>query len=51
MEGVAKLFIGLTFIALFVQLIKRGPGGAGDWFRAKFLGQPAGPAAGQGVKP
>jgi hypothetical protein len=42
-EGAAKLVIGLVFIALFIQLVKRGPGGAGEWFRAKFLGQPGAP--------
>ena len=45
MEGVAQIVIGLIFIALFIQLVKRGPGGAMDWFRAKFLGQPAAPLA------
>lgn len=43
MEGVAKLVIGLIFIALFIQIIKRGPGGAMDWFRAKFLGAAVAP--------
>lgn len=40
MEGVAKLAIGLIFVSVFIQLVKRGPAGARDWFRAKFLGQP-----------
>ena len=40
MEGVAKLAVGLIFVAIFIQLVKRGPQGAREWYRAKFLGQP-----------
>ncbi len=40
MEGVAKLAVALIFVAIFIQLIKRGPAGARAWYRAKFLGQP-----------
>lgn len=41
MEEVAKLFVLLFFVALFVQLVKHGPAGPKDWWRAKFLGQVA----------
>lgn len=41
MEGVAKLAIGLIFVAVFIQFIKGGPEGAKAWFRAKFLGEVA----------
>lgn len=39
MEAVAKLAIGLIFVAVFIQMMKSGPEGAKAWFRAKFLGQ------------
>jgi hypothetical protein len=39
MEEVAKLFVLLIFIALFIQLVKHGPAGPKAWFAAKFLGQ------------
>lgn len=39
MEEVAKLFVLLVAIALFIQLVKHGPSGPEVWFRAKFLGQ------------
>lgn len=42
MEEVAKLFVLLIFIALSVQLVKRGPAGASAWWRAKFLGEVTG---------
>lgn len=41
MEGVAKLAIGLIFVAVFIQLMRRGPNGVRAWYRAKFLGQVA----------
>lgn len=40
MEGFARLVVGMIFLALFIQMIKRGPAGAAEWYRAKFLGQP-----------
>lgn len=39
MEEIAKLLVLLVFIALFIALVKEGPGGAARWWRAKFLGQ------------
>lgn len=39
MEEVAKLFVLLVFIALFIQLVKHGPAGPKMWVRAKLLGQ------------
>lgn len=39
MEAAAKLFLGLVFIALFIQTMKLGPQGATLWLRAKFLGE------------
>lgn len=41
MEAIAKLAIGLIFVAVFIQLMKRGPAGVKAWYRAKFLGQVA----------
>lgn len=38
MELAAKIILALLALALFVQLVKRGPGGAGAWLRAWFLG-------------
>lgn len=40
MEEVAKLLVLGVFIALFISLVKHGPNGMRDWWRAKFLGQP-----------
>lgn len=40
MEGFARLFVAMMFVAIFIQMVKRGPAGAGEWFKAKFLGQP-----------
>ena len=39
MESLAQLIIGIGAIALFINLMKRGPHGVSKWFRAKFLGQ------------
>lgn len=39
MEEVAKLFVLLVLVALFIQTVKHGPGGASAWLRAKFLGE------------
>jgi len=39
MEEIAKLFVLLVFIALFIALVKEGPGGAERWWRSKFLGK------------
>jgi hypothetical protein len=39
-EGFARLAVAMMFVAIFIQMVKRGPAGAGEWFRAKFLGQP-----------
>lgn len=41
MEAVAKLALGLVFVALFIQMMKSGPAGAQAWLRAKFLGEAA----------
>jgi hypothetical protein len=38
-EEIAKLFVVLVFIALFIQLVKHGPAGPQLWLRAKLLGQ------------
>jgi hypothetical protein len=37
-EQLAQLLLALLALALFVQLVKNGPGGAVAWLRAKFLG-------------
>jgi hypothetical protein len=37
-ESFAQVLLALLALALFVQLVRRGPGGAGAWLRAKFLG-------------
>lgn len=40
---VAWIILGLLFSGLLIALIKggwTGAGGAQDWYRAKFLGQP-----------
>ena len=39
MEQLARLIIGLGFIAIFINLMKNGTAGVGNWWRAKFLGQ------------
>lgn len=38
MERFAQLLLGLFALALLVQLVQRGPGGAAAWTKAKFLG-------------
>jgi hypothetical protein len=41
---VAWIVLALIFAGLLIALIKggwTGPGGAKDWFSAKFLGRPA----------
>lgn len=40
MEEIAKLFVLVVFIALFIALVKHGPAGPKMWFKAKFLGEP-----------
>jgi hypothetical protein len=40
-ELAAKTLLALLALALFVQLVKHGPGGAGAWLRAWFLGKAA----------
>jgi hypothetical protein len=40
-EELAKLFVLLVFIALFIQLVKHGPAGPKLWLRAKFFGEVA----------
>jgi hypothetical protein len=40
-EAVAKLALGLIFVALFIQMMKGGPDAAKMWLRAKFLGEAA----------
>jgi hypothetical protein len=40
-EELARLVIGIIFVALFINLMKRGPDGVKEWWRAKFLGQVA----------
>ena len=40
MEEIAKLFVLLVFIALFIQLVKHGTDGPRLWWEAKFLGEP-----------
>jgi len=40
MEEIAKLFVLLVVIALFIALVKEGPRGAKQWWRSKFLGEP-----------
>jgi hypothetical protein len=40
MEEIAKLFVLLVALALFMALAQHGSGGASAWWRAKFLGQP-----------
>jgi hypothetical protein len=37
-ELLAQILLALLALALFVQLVKSGPGGAVRWLRAKFLG-------------
>lgn len=39
MEELAKLFILLIAVALFIQLVKRGTGGPTHWLKVKFLGE------------
>lgn len=39
-EEIAKLFVLLVFVALFIQLVKHGTEGPKMWWRAKFLGEP-----------
>lgn len=39
MELLAQILLALLALALFIQLVKSGPGGAGRWLRAKFLGE------------
>lgn len=39
MEELAKIFVLLVFVALFIQLVKHGPAGPRAWWDAKFLGQ------------
>lgn len=39
MEQLARLLLGLLALALFLQLVQHGPGGAGRWLKAKFLGE------------
>jgi hypothetical protein len=39
MEEIAKLFVLLIFISLFIALVKHGPEGPEKWWRAKFLGE------------
>jgi hypothetical protein len=38
MEELARVVLALLALVLLLQLIQRGPGGARDWLRAKFLG-------------
>lgn len=40
MEELAKLFILLIAIALFIQLVRHGTPGPKHWLKAKFLGEP-----------
>jgi hypothetical protein len=40
-ESLAQLIIGIGAIALFVNLMRRGPAGVSAWWRAKFLGEVA----------
>lgn len=35
------MLLALFALALFLQLVQRGPGGAAAWMKAKFLGAPA----------
>jgi hypothetical protein len=37
-EGLARILLALLALALLLQVIERGPGGAAAWLRAKFLG-------------
>jgi hypothetical protein len=39
MEELARLIIGLGFVAIFINLMKNGTGGVSQWWRAKFLGR------------
>lgn len=39
MEEIAKLFILLIAVALFIQLVKHGPAGPKMWVAAKLTGQ------------
>lgn len=39
MEELAKIFVLLICIALFIQLAKHGTGGPRAWWDAKYLGQ------------
>ncbi len=44
MDQVAWLILAVIFAGLLIALIQggwTGKGGARDWFKAKFLGQPA----------
>jgi hypothetical protein len=39
MEQLARVLLALLALALFIQLVQHGPGGAATWLKAKFLGQ------------
>lgn len=39
MEQLSRVLLALLALALFVQLVQRGPGGAAAWLKAKFLGE------------
>jgi hypothetical protein len=39
MESLARVIVALILLALVVNLVRRGPSGVTDWWRAKFLGR------------
>jgi hypothetical protein len=41
MEQLARVLLALFALALFLQVIRHGPGGAARWLRAKYLGEAA----------
>lgn len=43
MESLARVVLGLVVLALLLNVVRRGPGGAVDWLRAKYLGRAPAP--------
>jgi hypothetical protein len=51
-EELARLFLAFLAVALLIQVVSRGPAGAADWLRAKFLGKtPKGAARAANTSP
>lgn len=46
MEQLARILLALLALTLLLQVIQRGPGGAAQWLKAKFLGDVARPPGG-----